>query len=415
MPSKLGIHTIAPAATIPTLREMAAEGIHMATVKAVDSIDVLRDVKAIDPQVVTFGRYTRGRNGENVEAPRLEGDLRAVARHVMDALLPRWEMHRAYVDYWEIVNEIDPSGADGHRRLAELMIHCMEIAEAKGYHVGLFSYSLGVPEYEEFAALVETGVFQKAKAGGHVFALHEYAWPMDKWYGEPLPGQRAYPDRGPLACRYRWWYEDFLIPRGEVVPLYITETNLDTDIRPIPTEEWMRQMAWYDAELRKDPYVLGAHIFTLGDVSGRWAGFDYTRMLPALKAHIAALQSVEDPHWEPKEEKPSPQVEKKPPHLILLPPGSEQAWVETVADYAARIHAAIAWDLAWVQKLEAGERALVINPQAWSAEARQALEGCKATVERVEVSDTAQLKAALPRAKSSPGGQGAAAHGFQMR
>lgn len=407
MPSKLGIHAIAPAATIPTLRDLAEQGLRMATVKAVDSIDMLREAKAIDPQIVTFGRYTRGRNGENVETPRLEGDLRATARWLMDALLPRWEQHRAYVDYWEIVNEVDPPGAEGHRRLAELMIHCMEIAEAEGYHVGLFSYSLGVPEYEEFAALVETGVFQKAKAGGHVFALHEYAWPMDKWYGEPLPGQPAYPDRGPLACRYRWWYEDFLIPRGEVVPLYITETNLDTDIRPIPTETWMQQMAWYDAELRKDPYVLGAHIFTLGDVSGQWAGFDFTRMLPALKAHIAALADVADPTWEEETARP------RPPRLILLPPGSPQSWVRTAADYAARVRAALVWDAAWLARLLPQEEALVVNPKSWpEAELRKAT----GKVATVEVKSAAELRASLPKGTKSgtPGGN-APRRTIQMR
>ncbi len=415
MPSKLGIHAIAPAATIPTLRDLATQGVSMATVKAVDSIDMLRDAKAIDPQIVTFGRYTRGQRGENVERPDLNGDLKHTARWVMDALLPRWEEHRAYVDYWEIVNEIDPPGTDGHRRLAELMLNCMEIAEAEGYKVGLFSYSLGVPEYDEFAAVVETGVFQRAKEGGHVFALHEYAWPMDKWYGEPLPGLPTYPNRGPLACRYRWWYEDFLIPRGEVVPLYITETNLDTDIRHVSTEEWMRQMAWYDAELRKDFYVLGAHIFTLGDVSGQWAGFDFTRMLPALKAHIAALQSVEDPRWESKETKPSPQGGTKLPHLIIMPPNSSTEWIEVVTAYAARLHAAVAWDPAWVQRLSEDEHALVINPEAWGAETQQVLDECQATVKCLEVHTTAQLKASLPKAKRPSTGQGAAAHGFQMR
>jgi hypothetical protein len=94
----------------------------------------------------------------------------------------------------------------------------MDIADREGYHLGLFSYSLGVPEWEEMRAVVETGVFGQAKAGGHALALHEYAYPMNKWFGGPLPGRPTYPTRGPPACRYRWWYEDFLVPRDEVIP-----------------------------------------------------------------------------------------------------------------------------------------------------------------------------------------------------
>ncbi len=413
MPSKLGIHAISPGETIPTVRALAEQGTPMGTVKAVDGVAMLREVKAISPQTITFGRFTRGQHGEEVERPRLEGDLSAVARRLMDALLPRWEAHRAYVDYWEVVNEIDPPGADGHRRLAELMGHCMTIAEAEGYKLGLFSYSLGVPEYDEFAAVAETGVFAQAKAGGHVLALHEYAWPMDKWYGEPLPGLPTYPDRGPLACRYRWWYEDFLIPRDEVIPLYITETNLDTDIRALPTETWMAQMAWYDAELRKDFYVLGAHIFTLGDVSGHWAGFDFTRMLPALKAHIAELYDVADPVWPSGGDKPPKPVAEKPPHLILLPPRSPRALIEATAAYAASHKAALVWHPSWLLRLREGERATVINPAAWGEDYQEAAAATAATITTVEAENAEQLLAALPRTKRKPRNS-AASNGYHI-
>ena len=204
MPSKLGIHAIMPGETPAVMRQLQAAGAHLCTVKAVSSVGWLREVKDLDPHTVTVGRFMRGTDpGVNVEGPALDGNLRESARRVMDSLLPRWEQHRAYVDYWEIINEQDPVGVDGHRRLAEFMGYCMEIAEHEGYHLALFSYSMGVPEWQEMEAVVETGVFAQAKAGGHALALHEYAYPMDRWFGEPLPGRPAYPDRGPLACRYR--------------------------------------------------------------------------------------------------------------------------------------------------------------------------------------------------------------------
>lgn len=345
MPSKLGIHSILSDETVRVVRELAEAGAPMGTVKAVESMGWLADVKAVSPQTVTLGRYINGKDGKNVESPPLDGDLHKSARDVMDNILPQWEPHRAYVDYWEIVNEMDPTSVDGHRRLAELMIYCMDIAEAQGYKVALFSYSLGVPEWNEIEAIVSTGVFARAKAGGHVLALHEYAYPIDKWYGEPLPGRPTYPNRGPLSCRYRWWYEDFLKPRDEVVPLYLTEINLSTDSRKLTPEEWLRQIAWYDERLREDAYVAGAHLFTLGAPNTNWDNYKFNRMLPLLTKHILDLKDVADPLPEDHEppQPPEPPVPPEPPkpvepqpcapresysrHYLLLPPGANWDWV----------------------------------------------------------------------------------------
>lgn len=362
MPSKLGIHAILPAETISLMKQVMEEGAHIPTVKAVEAIGWLKEVKDLDPTTQTVGRLMRGIDHDiNVEGPPLDEDLEQVARDVMDNLLPLWEPHREYVDYWEIINEQDPPGPEGHRRLAELMMHCMDIADAEGYHLGLFSYSLGVPEWEEMEAVVETGVFQQAKAGGHMFALHEYAFPIDKWFGEPLPGRSPKPDRGPLSCRYRYWYEDFLIPRDEVVPLFITEFNVAQEMPLISSSEWIAQVAWYDARIREDYYVIGAHIFTLGG-AGSWENFDFARHLPALRDHIIEIKDTEDPAWpdeEEEEEEPTPpdeeEEEKEKPepsepcaprepyerHYLLLPPGAGWRWVAACRRYWERFNVTI--------------------------------------------------------------------------
>lgn len=389
MPSKLGIHGILPDNTLKVLRDLLDVGATMPTIKSVEGIGWLKDVKDLDPSIQTVGRYMRGVDpGVNVEGPPLDGDLRKTARKVMDNLLPKWGPHREYVDYWEIINEQDPPGADGHRRLAELMMHCMEIADREGYKLGLFSYSMGVPEWEEMKAIAETGVFGMAKAGGHMLALHEYAYPMDVWFGEPLPGRPAYPNRGPLACRYRWLYEDFLKPRNEVVPLFLTEVNLAKDLPQVSVEEWIKQIAWYDARLREDAYVVGAHLFSLGGAGG-WDNYDFTRMLPALVHYIISVKDVEDAVSEVvepekpaelevtepvKPESPAEEVTSKctprepfSRHYLLLPPGSDWRWLEACRRYWEAYHVTIgssADDAAYGPGLS--ERAVTaINPHLW--------------------------------------------------
>jgi hypothetical protein len=391
-----------PGETPAVIRQLLASGTRMPTVKAVVSIGWLKDVKELDHEIVTVGRFMRGNDPRiNVEGPELTGDLRKSAQKVMGTLLPRWEAHRDYVDYWEIINEQDPTGADGHRQLGEFMMHCMDIANREGYHLALFSYSMGVPEWDEMKAVVETGVFGQAKVGGHAFSLHEYAEPMDCWYGEPLPGRPAYPNRGPLACRYRWWYEDFLIPRNEVIPLFLTEANVAKDLPLLSQQEWIDQMRWYDARLREDYYVVGAHLFTLGS-AGSWDNYDYGKWLPALVAHAVSLKATKDPTWPqpgvtppsapptptptpptPTPTIPAPPAEPAAPvanqpraaysrHYLLLPQNATWSWIAACRHYWETFKVTIGFsadDAAYGPGLE--ERAVtVVNAHLWPDDLR---------------------------------------------
>ncbi len=422
MPSKLGIHGIMPGETPAVIQQLLQGGTHMTTVKAVISVGWLKDVKALDSDVITVGRFMRGTDPRvNVEGPDLNGDLKESAQNVMDSLLPRWEPHRSYVDYWEIINEQDPVGTEGHRRLGEFMMHCMDIADEEGYHLALFSYSMGVPEWDEMKAVAEMGVFGQAKAGGHALSLHEYANPMNRWYGEPLPGRPTYPNRGPLACRYRWWYEDFLIPRNEVVPLFLTEVNVAKDLPLLTEKEWLDQMKWYDARLREDYYVVGAHLFTLGS-AGSWDNYDFGRFLPGLVSHAISVKNTSDPKW--PEEKPAAPTETPTPtpppiptppeapspsgprvvysrHYMLFPQGTTWSWIEACRHYWETFKVTIGFsadDAAYGPGLE--ERAVtVVNPHLWQDDLKtffnEHYPGIK--YDPIEVKTTQELATVLDR------------------
>jgi hypothetical protein len=106
------------------------------------------------------------------------------------------------VDYWEIVNEPAPPGVAGYRRLAELMKLCMEKAERHGLKLGIFAFNAGTPEWAEMQAMVETGVFGRARQGGHILTLHEgvfYDWPIDQWWGHQIPGSPVVEGAGALC------------------------------------------------------------------------------------------------------------------------------------------------------------------------------------------------------------------------
>lgn len=288
-PSKLGIHTIFQNNALTYIQAIAEQGAHLAAVKAVDKFSWLQQVKEASPQTLNVGRSTKF-----ADTVDLGKDLAEEARRVMDILLPEMEAHREYVDYWEVTNEMDLLDVDDYRRHAEIHFHFIDIAEREGFKIALFAWYAGTPEWEEMEGVVETGIFARAKEGGHILSLHEgtFAPPVTTGYGEPLPGRPRYPDRGILCCRYRWLYEDFLKPRDEVIPLLMTEFGMgpyaSTGFQPA---EWVAQMAWYDDRMREDDYVLSCCPFTLGPGTWpQWQIYDWEKALPDYAQYIVSLK-----------------------------------------------------------------------------------------------------------------------------
>ena len=277
-PSKLGLHTLRADGAESFVRDVHDAGACVALVKGVDEFGYLRMIKTISPETVTIGR------SNVVQAVSPSGDPAEAAAWLMSQHMPKWQWEADVVDYWEIQNENDPPTVAGHVWLAEVYIAAMQIAEDNGHKLAIFSYSTGVPQWHEWEAIVETGVFARAKEGGHILALHEYGWPTtDYRWGEPTEDLPPYEDRGVLTGRYRYLYRDFLIPRDEVIPLAITESGLDPVLGGPPgegpwRERYVEEMIWYDAKLREDDYVIGAALFTIGSY-GNWKDYDYEELL----------------------------------------------------------------------------------------------------------------------------------------
>lgn len=96
------------------------------------------------------------------------------------------------------------------------------------------------------------------------------------------------PDNGSgwMTGRYRKLYNQFLLPTGRRIPLVVTESGVDNSPcggspnlggwaaycafwaqngYPGTCEAaYMAQLAWYDAVMRADDYVIGSTIFCLG-------------------------------------------------------------------------------------------------------------------------------------------------------
>ena len=268
-------------------------------VKAVGDLGFLAEVKRVSPTTVTLARM--------ISSQAMEGDPIQAARAFVQANLRTYQLNPA-VDYWEGMNEPGVSGRMPW--YAAFEAERVRLMAEYGFRVAIGNFSTGVPEWDEFAQFLPA-VAEAMKHGG-ILVLHEYDAPtMDRSVGAGLPGHPNYPDRGALALRYRWWYEDYLKPKGLVIPLVVSEAGVDGMVgnRPGPrgmgwrdfadhwvsaggaadgTQAYISQLGRYDRALQQDDYVIGYAVFTAGAMGDRWKSYDIT---PILR-HIATFLIV---------------------------------------------------------------------------------------------------------------------------
>lgn len=278
---KIGIHAITGGEWVEFPKQLVDAGTHFPVVKAVDHWGWVFDVAQESPETIFIGRKTwpGGEGCQGVGDPGfdMEKHARLAIQRIRDVIEANDGLEQI-IDYWEPYNEPDPNeptGVEGHQALAHLMIETMEEAEKHGLKIALFSFNAGAPEWDEMEAIVETGVFARARAGGHILAVHEGTFvthdPKAGW-GSTIPGSPVVPGAGALNFRYRYLYY-LLEQRGETVPLVVTEWYCG-DEHPDYTEAVVDALKWYNEEASEDYFFWAACPFTLGTSLG-WQHTDY--------------------------------------------------------------------------------------------------------------------------------------------
>lgn len=294
--SKLGLHVIRNGD--PYIMEYVRR-VHPRVMKAVDDVGWLSEVKAASSATMTIGRLN-----EQDEDWALTLDPADAADRYIASQLERYRLNPG-VDYWEGWNEYDPNDSARLEWFGKFEAERVCKMRDLGLRAAVGGFALGVPEYAEMA------LFMPALEAAHrcegIFTLHEYNSPTmacGTAWGDAytIPGAPYF--RGVLvgyhALRYRFWYEGYLKPAGlGDLPLVLSEVGIAAGPKGGPCNDpgsddswkgyqdwWVGQgygpsgpeahvnvLAWYDNEMRNDPYVVGATIFTAGSNEG-WRSFE---------------------------------------------------------------------------------------------------------------------------------------------
>jgi len=293
--SKLGLHVVRN--NDPYIMEYVRR-VRPRVMKSVDDLGWLSDVKLASPNTMTIGRIS----GQNENWPEeLAPD--AAARQFIDTNLNKYRLNPG-VDYWEGWNEFVPVTVARWKWYAAFEAARACDMQARGLHAAIGGFAAGTPEYNQIPYFLPA--IEAAHRCGAILTMHEGVSPLPGcgvfFNGAGIiPGAPAFPGimMGYLMLRYRFWYEGYLKPLGlGDLPLEISEVAVggivpgqpcngpggaswkdfagfwvQNGVGPDGPHAWTNLLAWYDSQLRIDPYVIGTTIFTAGGEPG-WDGSD---------------------------------------------------------------------------------------------------------------------------------------------
>jgi len=383
MPTKLGPHVLRSAAN---LSEYLQAGVAVA--KFVGDWGIAKDVPG---GVLVIGRKHQG--GYDAQHQKAIGKtpLEAARQFVQDQL-PTYQSN-PHIKYWEGHNEPVWSDEEGMEWYAHFEVERMRLMADLGLKCVIGNFATGSPDLGLWPAFFPA--LEVARQYQAILGLHEYScpwmwWMTGKYQLDPNADEG---DEGWTTLRYRKVYRQHLIPNGlGNVPLAITECGIDPLVSPKPQgieggawkelgDFWARhdgkpdkagyycqQLVWYDKELQKDDYVVGATVFTWGSFGSPWSRFDVAGTDVAKKLIAYTRQDPAEAFVYPKEKEPrgQPRVQYERTY-VLLPPNVDAAWVRAVVEGTwDRYHYTIGGsaDDAGIGDLDV-RRVIAVNSQEW--------------------------------------------------
>ena len=276
--SKVGVHVVSGSRTGfgTFVQNCAAAGHPVAVVKCVDDFGAAYDAKHASALTLTVGRIN-DINTTDMGAwnPANYSSAAAAAQTYFNMVKGTWSLN-PWIDVWETFNEM--SSDWGWQ--ADFYIKMMDLAEADGYRLGLWSASVGNPPEDAYPDIARA-CQRAAQHGNHILCLHEYGGIWNLTSGL-LKDESPY-----LVTRYRQLYA-YLRQQSAVIPLVISECGQNGGGGLVSRTDFFDDYTWYDDQLMRDNYVLGCAAWTLGNWSG--ANFQgYLLPLPPPQNYLPNL------------------------------------------------------------------------------------------------------------------------------
>jgi hypothetical protein len=368
MPSKLCPHTLN---AHPDTLAMVEAGSPL--VKLVNDFGLAERLLALNPQLIIVGRVFSEYNPD--EKAKQEADPVAEARAWMTHYQAQYQLN-PLIKLWEGPNEPvfgdahNPTSASGVAWYAQFEAERVRLLAALGLRAVVGNFATGTLDLPLWPGFLPA--LRAAHEHGGMLGVHEYSSPWMWWLTgayqtQNCPDQFATGpgegDEGWLTLRYRKVYRQHLIPHGlGALPLVITENGLDAtgdacepntsgpwkthfdfwnryDGRFDPIDYWRgperdpekyyaEQLMWYDGELQKDAFVMGATLFSVG-VTGGWQSFDVggSRVIQHLLPYLRAEKARTPPP-------PVPPVIHPPASINLLSNGNFEEGLAYTTDDA---------------------------------------------------------------------------------
>jgi len=395
MSTKLGPHVLWNA---PDLSEYIPSGIAVA--KFAGDWAMAHDVP---DGVLVIGRMVMEDYDAQEQKANGQTPLEAAQQFVQDQLSTY--QANPQIEYWEGHNEPVWGDEEGMAWYAQFEVERMKLMADLGLKCVIGNFATGTPDLSLWPAFLPA--LQIVLEYRALLGLHEYSCPWMWWMtgSYQLDPNDDQGDEGWTTLRYRKVYRQHLIPNdlGDV-PLVITECGIDPGVDPKPpgveggtwkelgdfwaqhdnepdkADYYYRQLVWYDEELQKDDYVVGATVFTWGSFGLPWSRFDVAGTEVATKLIAYTLANPAEPFVYPGDEdegevvtdgeagiprgKPRVQYDRT---YVLLPPSADAAWARAAADGSwdqHRYSIGGSADDAAVGDLDV-RRVIAVNPQEW--------------------------------------------------
>jgi len=386
MPTKLGPHVLQGTSD--------GTGYMQAGVAVVKFAGDWGSASDVPEGVLVIGRLVADYDAQHQKAMG-QTPLEAAQQFVQDQL-PSYQAN-PHIKYWEGHNEPVWTDEDGMGWYGQFEVERMQLMANLGLKCVLGNFATGTPDLALWPAFLPA--LQVARQYQALLGLHEYSWPWMWWMtgNHQLDPNNDEGDEGWTTLRYRKIYRQHLIPNGlGNVPLMITECGIDPAVNPKPqgldggawrllgdlwiqqnnepdkADYYFRQLVWYDEELQKDDYVVGATIFTWGSFGPPWLYFDVAGTEVAAKLISYTQSNPAEPFVYPgveeEEEKPrgQPRVQYERTY-VLLHPAADAAWVQAVVESTWAQHRYTlggSADDAGIGDLDV-RRVIAVNPQEW--------------------------------------------------